>query len=113
MRNSFIRLMSLVFPLGLLLATQTAAALETYTTVIKDHVFQPAEISIPANTRVELKVVNQDTSPEEFESHALHLEKIIPPGATRSLYIGPLKPGEYEFFGEFHPKTAQGRVVVK
>ena len=48
---------------------------------------------------------------EEFESHSLHREKIIPGGAERSISIGPLEPGSYEFFGEFNPRTAQGRVI--
>jgi hypothetical protein len=27
--------------------------------------------------------------------------------------IVPLKPGTYPFFGEFHPHTAQGRIIAK
>jgi len=26
---------------------------------------------------------------------------------------GPLKPGEYEFVGEYHEKTAIGKLIVK
>jgi hypothetical protein len=29
------------------------------------------------------------------------------------IFIGPLKQGEYPFFGEFYPKTAQGKVFAK
>jgi len=27
--------------------------------------------------------------------------------------IAPLKPGEYDFFDEFHPDTGRSRIVVK
>ena len=35
---------------------------------IKDHKFSPAEIKVPANQRIEFTVVNDDATPEEFES---------------------------------------------
>ncbi len=98
---------------GALLCTLPAAAVEVIQMKIKGHVFEPAEISIPANTKVKLHIHNQDASPEEFESHSMHREKLIPGGSKRIIYIGPLDAGSYEFFGEFNPKTAQGRVIVK
>ena len=60
-----------------------------------------------------LTVQNLDTTPEEFESHALNREKVIPGGAKAVIYIGPLKPGRYEFMGEFNPTTAKGVVVAE
>jgi hypothetical protein len=27
--------------------------------------------------------------------------------------VGPLAPGRYEFFGEFHPNTAKGVVIAE
>ena len=101
------------FTLGLLASIPAAQADETRELVIKDHTFQPAEITIPAKTKVKLVITNQDATPEEFESHSMHREKVIPGGAKRTIVIGPLEPGTYEFFGEFNPKTAQGRVIVK
>lgn len=80
---------------------------------IKDHRFEPAELKVPAGRRVRLVVHNQDSTPEEFESHSLNREKIIPGGAKATLYIGPLKPGRYEFFGEYNPATAKGAVVAE
>ena len=80
---------------------------------IKDHRFEPAEIKIPANTKVKLIVKNLDQTPEEFESYELKREKVIPGGAAVTLFIGPLKPGAYPFFGEFNQATAQGRVIVE
>lgn len=84
-----------------------------FTLTIKDHKFEPAELVIPAGQKVRIKVVNADPTPEEFESHELNREKVIPGGATATIFVGPLKPGEYPFFGEFNPKTAQGKLIVK
>ena len=80
---------------------------------IKDHRFDPAELRVPANQRVKLTVHNQDATPEEFESHSMNREKVIPAGAKAVIYIGPLKPGRYDFFGEYHEKTAKGVVVAE
>jgi len=80
---------------------------------IRDHRFDPAEIRIPAETKVKLLVHNQDPTPEEFESYKLNREKVIPGGAKATIFIGPLKPGRYPFFGEFNEKTAQGVVIVE
>ena len=33
-------------------------------------------------------------------------------GGTVSVYVGPLNPGRYEFFDDFHPST-RGFIVVK
>lgn len=80
---------------------------------IRDHRFEPTELTIPANTKVALRVHNLDSTPEEFESHDLHREKVIPGNTESIIYIGPLKPGTYRFFGEFHESTAQGALIVK
>jgi plastocyanin domain-containing protein len=79
---------------------------------IKNHQFSPAEIKVPANQRIKLSVHNQDSTPEEFESHSLNREKLIPAGTKAVIYIGPLKSGRYDFFGEFNPTTAKGVVLV-
>lgn len=80
---------------------------------IRDHLFYPAEIEIPANTKVKLVIINHDSVAEEFESYELNREKVIPGGSKGIIFIGPLPAGEYPFFGEFFPKTAQGKVIVK
>ncbi len=80
---------------------------------IQDHLFHPSEIVIPANTKVKLIINNLDPTPEEFESYELNREKVINGSRKAVIFIGPLPPGEYPFFGEFHPKTAQGKVLVQ
>lgn len=84
-----------------------------YALTIKDHQFDPSEVHVPANMKVKLIVHNLDAAPEEFESHDLNREKIIPPGSKISIFIGPLKPGKYSFFGEFHQDTAKGTVIAE
>ena len=80
---------------------------------IKNGRFSPAEIEIPADTKVKLTVVNLDDTPEEFESYDLNREVLIKANSKASFYIGPLSPGVYKFEGEFSPETAQGIVRVK
>lgn len=89
------------------------AADNEYPLVIRDHRFEPAEIRVPAQQKIKLIVHNQDATPEEFESHELNREKVIAPGAKATIFVGPLKPGRYPFFGEFHDKTARGVLIVE
>lgn len=84
-----------------------------YTIVIKEHRFQPAELAVPAGQRIKLVIDNQDATPEEFESKQLRVEKIVPGGTKGTVTVGPLKPGSYPFFGEFHEDTAQGKLHAK
>ncbi len=81
--------------------------------VIKNHRFEPTELKVPAGKRVKLTVHNQDSTPEEFESKKLGREKVVPGGAKVVLFIGPLKPGKSDFFGEYHEATAKGAVIAE
>lgn len=92
------------------LATQAA---DDFTLTIKDHKFSPAELKVPANKRVTITVVNADPTPEEFESDELKVEKIIAGNSKAIVRVGPLKPGRYGFFGEFHEDTAKGVVIAE
>ena len=56
---------------------------------------------------------NQDPTPEEFESYDLNREKIVKGNAKITLFIGPLPPGVYAYFGEFNPETAQGKIIAE
>jgi hypothetical protein len=80
---------------------------------IKDHLFYPSKITIARGQKVKLIVSNNDPTPEEFESHELNREKVIMGERRAIIFIGPLPPGEYSFFGGFHPKTALGTVIVE
>lgn len=97
----------------LLISLNSYAAPPTFEILIKDHLFYPDELIIPANTKVKLLVKNQDATPEEFESYELNREKVIPGNTQAIIFIGPLSPGVYPFFGEFFPKTAQGKIIAE
>jgi plastocyanin len=84
----------------------------TITITIKDHQFVPSEVPIPAGVRVELSIRNEQATPAEFESTSLHREKVVPPGGSASVFVGPLQPGRYEFFDDFHP-ASRGVLVVR
>mgnify|MGYP001070395433 FL=1 len=68
---------------------------------------------MPAGKKVKLLVSNLDSTPEEFESHELNREKVIAGNGKATIYIGPLSPGRYPFFGEFNEKTARGVIVAE
>jgi len=102
-----------VYLILLLLPFAVHAADADYKLVIKEHKFQPSELIIPAGKKIKLLIDNQDATPEEFESHSLNREKVIAGNSTATIYIGPLEPGRYPFFGEFNEASAQGVLVVK
>ncbi|WP_022959045.1 cupredoxin domain-containing protein [Spongiibacter tropicus] len=81
--------------------------------VIRDHLFYPSQLKVPANVKFKLRVDNQDPTPEEFESYELNREKVILGKRQAIIFIGPLAPGSYPFFGEFNPKTAQGTMIAE
>lgn len=81
--------------------------------VIRNHMFEPSELVVPAGKKIKLTVKNEDKTPEEFESIDLKREKIVAGNSKTIISFGPLKPGEYKFFGEFHEDTAQGKIIVK
>lgn len=80
---------------------------------IRDHLFIPDELRIPAGQKVKLVVYNRDPTPEEFESYELNREKVIMGNSKAIVFIGPLKPGAYPFFGEFNPTTALGKIIAE
>lgn len=96
-------------------ATTAFAAAEEFTLTIKDHAFEPKEITLPAGKKIKLLVVNKDATPAEFESKPLGREKVIPGKSTGTVNLGPLKPGRYSFVEEYHENdaAAQGTIVVK
>jgi RPA family protein len=110
------RLIVAALGLGLtagLLAAAANAADGDYRLVIKEHRFSPAELVVPAGQKVRVVVENRDPTPEEFESYDLNREKVVPANGSIVVFVGPLKPGKYEFFGEFNPATARGWLVAR
>lgn len=95
------------------LAGNANAAPPEYVLRLHNHTFDQSVLKVPAGTRFALKIVNADATSEEFDSDDLHVEKIIKGNGSITLTIGPLAKGSYQFFGDFHRKSAQGTVLVE
>jgi hypothetical protein len=93
--------------LGLTSAVQARADAPIMLT-IKNHHFTPNLIAAPAGQRFTILVRNLDPTPEEFESYDFKVEKIVVPQGTITVLVGPLKPGLYNFFGDYNPTLAKG-----
>ena len=89
------------------------ADMPVYTLTIKDHKFQLTQITAPANTKFKVLVVNQDSTPSEFESTEFNREKIVMPNSSTIVFIGPLDKGHYKFFDDFHRDTGNGVLIVQ
>ena len=89
-----------------------ATAAETLRLSLKDHRFTPETIVVPAGEKFRIEVSNFDATPEEFESHDLKIEKIVVGGGTIAVSAGPLQPGTYAVFGDYHPDTAKATVTA-
>lgn len=80
---------------------------------LKDHRFIPAELTAPANKPVVVVVTNQDSTPAEFESKTLRVEKVVAGGGKINVQIRALAPGRYRFFDDYHEDTTEGFLVIQ
>ena len=93
--------------------TSPATAQEqTFNLTIHDTRFEPSTLSVPSGVKFKLQVRNARAKPAEFESAELNREKVVAPGSSVVIYIGPLSPGTYGFFDDFNPST-RGQLVAK
>lgn len=102
--------------LGLALALSApvhAADQPTFVLMVKNQRFEPTDLQVPANAKFTLIVRNDDPKDEEFESYDLQREKVVEAGKQIEIVLGPLDPGRYEFWGDFHPDTARGYLVAR
>jgi len=74
-------------------AGSARAEVPVFTIEIRQHLCSPSALVMPAHTKVKLVIINQDPTPEEFESYQLNRKKVIMGGATAIVLIGPLEPG--------------------
>jgi plastocyanin len=97
----------------LVLAAGSARADDAVTVslAIKDHQFEPAEVHAPAGKPITFQVKNLGATAAEFESDALHVEKVVAAGGEAVVHVRPQQPGRYNFFDDFHRQT-QGYLVV-
>ena len=82
-----------------------AAHAGDYILTLKDQKFAPQELTVPAGQKIRLTVKNLNSTPAEFESYDLNREKIIKAGDEVVVNIGPLAPGTYKIFDDFHEET--------
>ena len=106
---------NLVLGACLALASLGALAADHHeaTLVIQGHRFVPAEMKVPAGRKIKLTVINNDASAEEFESYELNREKVVAGNGRIIVFVGPLRPGKYPYFGEFHMDTAKGTLIAE
>lgn len=98
---------------SLILSPLAARAEAPLQLTIKDHKFTPETLDVPAGKKFHILVTNADKTPEEFESSELDREKLVAPGGTIKVFLGPLEAGTYHFVGDFHEDTAKGVLVAK
>ena len=109
-----LRAVAAVATVTVLIAGGTPARADQVLTLeFHNHRFVPDRLQVPANAKFQLLVKNTDDTADEFESVDLNREKLVTPGQTITVFLGPLSPGTYKFFGDFHQDTAQGVLVAK
>jgi len=89
-----------------------AAHAEDYVITIKNSDFSPKNITVPAGQKIKLTVKNLDTTPAEFESSDLDREKVVNAGSEITVFVGPLDPGNYGYFNDFHQEST-GTITAK
>lgn len=110
--NSIVFRQFLLPTLALFISLKAQASTQEYYLTLENHVFTPSELNIPANQKVKLIIINKDLVAEEFDSFDLNREKVLFPQRKSTIFIGPLKSGRYEYFGEYHPNSARGIIIV-
>jgi plastocyanin domain-containing protein len=99
--------------LAALAATGPAKADDPDATItIQAGKFNPSELTLPSGKKLKIVVRNVDPSPSEFESVDFHREKVVQSGDQITVFVGPLDPGTYEFFDDFHPED-RGHLMIK
>jgi hypothetical protein len=103
--------LAIIIGLGAPLALAEDSARVSVT--LKDHKFSPAEPTVPAGKPIVIDVSNLDSTPSEFESKTLRVEKVVPGGGKIAVQIRPLGPCRYRFFDDYHEDTTEGFLIVK
>jgi hypothetical protein len=96
-----------------LLAPVAALAVDPVQLTLQNHRFQPDHVTVPAGERFRIELTNRDDTVDEFESYDMKFEKIVVPGGRITVFAGPLHPGTYKFFDDYHPDTATGTITAE
>ena len=90
-----------------------AAYADDYVLTLKNNQFSPKELTVPAGKKIKITVKNMDATPAEFESSDLNREKVVGGNSEITVFIGPLDPGSYGYFDDFHRSTTTGTIIAK
>jgi uncharacterized cupredoxin-like copper-binding protein len=88
---------------------------ETVSIKAEDIFFDPADITIPADTDVTIDLTNEGAAPHNFAIDALNVSVDLPPGAKESVVINA-PAGEYEYYCNVpgHKEAGMvGKLIVK
>jgi len=113
MKKSMKSAAAYVAALSACLLFSTFAHAEDYVLTLKNNQFSPKVLTVPAGQKVKITIKNQDATPAEFESSDLNREKVVAPNSEIVVFVGPLNPGSYGFFDDFHRDTTTGVIVAK
>jgi hypothetical protein len=95
-----------------LLPVAAAHTQETSLSVsVKNHQFQPQQLTARANVPISIRVKNLDPDKMEFESTNPSVEKVIGGKSEAVVKIKPLAPGRYEFYDDFNQQATMILVV--
>jgi hypothetical protein len=78
---------------------------------VKNHHFQPQQMTARANVPISIRVKNLDSGRMEFESTNPSIEKVIEGNSEAVIKLGPLAPGRYEFYDDFDQKSTMVLMV--
>jgi len=73
--------------------------------VLKDHRFHPQRITVPADTRVEVSIDNQQAVPAVIMSFMFSRQKLVSAHHRVVLYLPPMGAGTYHLFDDLHRST--------
>lgn len=94
-------------------AQEAPAPLPSFTVTLKNGLFIPDRLEVPAGRRIKLVLYNAGTGAAEFESSRMNIEKVLAAGAHSFVVLHKLAPGKYEFIDEFRPSGGMLTVIAK
>ncbi len=106
-------LIAIALSAGLLTTLPALAANNQFNLVIKNHRFQPEQLTVPAGQRIKLTMDNQDATPEEFESHELDREKSRSRAQQRYALDRPAQARSLRVLRRIPRSTAKGRMIAQ
>jgi cupredoxin-like protein len=101
------------FAMTATVAIAQAEDVVTYELTLSNHAFSPVELKVPAGKPFKILLHNKDTTPAEFESKQLKIEKVVAGSADITVNVRALEPGKYEFVDEYHEDETKGHVVAE